>query len=169
MASGRIPDEIIDRVLVNPDAPPSERVYDWNRLEQDTDEVLEVVVDEEGDEESEYYLLAREAPADEPVETITAENVTFAAERFLLDAIKSQIPVPPWKEGEPQRRPDPELRVVVGEENEYLVGEVDWPDEAEMTHGMLWGTFTDKEVGYVERLWAYLQTDPRPAPPEWPP
>lgn len=169
-ACAGVPGSILDRVLENPEAPPSQRRYDWNRLAEDTDEVLEVQVDTEG-EETEYYLLTREAPSNAPVETITAKSAIGAATAFLLGNIQAQIPVPPWKNGEPQRHPDPELQAVIGEEGEYLVGEADWPDGTEMTHGTLWATFTPPERGYVEKLWVFLDKDPRnrPQPPRWPP
>lgn len=155
------PDEVIDQVLVNPEAPPAERVYDWNRLVEDTEEVLEVEIEEEGDQESEYYLLQWEAPADEPVETITAENATFAAEKFLLDDIKAQVPFPPWEDGEPVRPPEPGLNLAVATEGrDFLVGEAEWGDETEMTHGALWGTFSEAERQEFGKIWAWLRRDP---------
>lgn len=102
---------------------------------------------------TEYYLLIWGAARDLPVETVEAKDAVEASEIFLDPGIAASVPYPPWEDGVPQAPLGPEIRLAIDEDGgKYVVGEVEWPG-AELTHGVLWDSFTVDEIAEFIMEW----------------
>lgn len=111
-----------------------------------------------GAEDGSYFVLPRHAPDGLFVPTVEAFDLDDAAEAALLPDLAATAPYPAWVREAPGRgRPDPDapqqFKIALTPGGAwYLIGRATWPDDVEMTHAELWGTFGPDQRAEMERI-----------------
>lgn len=132
--------------------------------EPDTEPITVPDQDDVEPDEKRYACLAYRADPDQPVETRYDQHVMRAAEGFLRWEIKAQgsnLYRDP-ESGEYVAGAEAEMAwTVTNDGQEFLVVEYEGEDEEddgnEVTHGELWGTFTEAEIAECREEWKELK------------